>query len=141
MRKGDMRFVEMYELYLQGYSLAETGRQYGVTRQSVYAGFKLRGYKLRKQKQLPFILCDGLKWTRTSKGYLRATTSRNKTIFLHRHNWEKHNGEIPENYDVHHLDGDKEHNKIENLACLSKAEHTSKYSPHCNQHKCNCTKK
>lgn len=43
---------------------------------------------------------------------------------LHRMVWEYNNGPIPEGYEVHHVDGDKSHNDIENLQLLPGGEHT-----------------
>ena len=47
---------------------------------------------------------------------------------LHRVVWEYHNGEIPEGYHVHHIDGDRSHNDIGNLELLSEFEHLSYHS-------------
>lgn len=40
-------YADMYESYMSGLSLAQVGERYGMTRQSVYEGFKRRGYVLR----------------------------------------------------------------------------------------------
>jgi hypothetical protein len=53
---------------------------------------------------------------------------------MHRYVWEKEKGKIPKGYDIHHINGKKYDNRIENLECLPKAEHTKKYSPHHNQY-------
>lgn len=38
--------------------------------------------------------------------------------------WEDyHNKEIPEGYEIHHIDGNRDNNSIENLACVSIEEH------------------
>lgn len=42
---------------------------------------------------------------------------------LHRFIREKCHGTIPEGYDVHHIDHDKNNNNIENLCLLSRSEH------------------
>ena len=60
----------------------------------------------------------------------------------HRYIWEKEIGKIPEGWDIHHKNEDKSDNRIENLECLSKSDHTKLYSPHNNQYtkgrkKCN----
>jgi len=134
------KYEDAYELYQQGYSLADVGNSIGVTRQSVYCCFKRRGYKLRIKKLLPFIIYDGLKWTIYNQGYYRSTDRRQKEQLLHRYKWENEKSKIPKGWDVHHIDYDKANNEIENLECLSKAEHTRKYSPHHNQYKNNKTK-
>lgn len=42
---------------------------------------------------------------------------------LHRKVWEYHNGPIPDGYDVHHINGDRSDNDIENLQLLPGIEH------------------
>ena len=37
--------------------------------------------------------------------------------------WEQHNGPIPEGYQIHHIDGDKSNNSIENLQLVSALDH------------------
>jgi len=135
----NLKYKKAYSLYQQGYSLAEVGKVIGVTRQSVYDCFKRRGYKMRKKKLLPFYLYAGRKFTINNMGYYRST-DRKGTQLLHRYVWEMERGKIPKGYDVHHLDEDKTNNIITNLECLSKSEHTRKYSTRCNQFKCNCKK-
>lgn len=56
---------------------------------------------------------------RISQGYY--VTGKNTR--LHRLIWEAHNGEIPKGYDIHHIDGNKLNNAIENLQCLPHSEH------------------
>jgi len=65
---------------------------------------------------------------------LNLHQTRGKRTLLHRDVWEFYKGPIPKGWDIHHIDLDRENNAIENLECLPKAEHTSKYSPHNNQY-------
>jgi len=44
-------------------------------------------------------------------------------VFEHRYVWEKVNGKIPEEKEIHHINGNKKDNRIENLMCLSKSKH------------------
>lgn len=44
-------------------------------------------------------------------------------VYLHRYMWELANGEIPEGYCVHHLDGDYNHNSLDNFALMRADEH------------------
>jgi hypothetical protein len=53
-------------------------------------------------------------------GYLCRGNKR-----LHRLIWEKFNGPIPKGHHVHHKDGNKLNNSIENLQCLSHSAHLS----------------
>jgi hypothetical protein len=53
---------------------------------------------------------------------------------MHRYVWQKEKGPIPDGWDIHHINEVKGDNRIENLECLPKAEHTRKYSPHNNQY-------
>jgi hypothetical protein len=39
--------------------------------------------------------------------------------------WETHNGDIPDGMFVHHVDGDKSNNGIENLALMDGGKHSS----------------
>lgn len=133
----DQRFnkqaKQMYDLYLSGHSLAKVGKSYGVTRQSVYELFKNRGYKLRsKPKPLRFLFFNGEKYTLRNNGYYGKT--RGRRSLMHRDVWEHYKGKIPEGWDIHHINEEKTDNRIENLECLTKAEHTRKYSPHNNQY-------
>ena len=44
---------------------------------------------------------------------------------LHRAVWEFHNGEIPSGFAVHHIDGDRANNQIDNLALMPMADHAA----------------
>ena len=129
------------DLYNSGLSCSEVGKVLGVTRQSIWQKMKNANIPMRTKKLLPYIIYDNKKWTISkTTGYYRLTNSRKVHVSLHRYVWEKEIGRIPLGFDIHHINGDKTNNNIYNLECLSKAEHTSKYSPHHNQYKNNKTK-
>lgn len=66
---------------------------------------------------------NGLKYTRDDKtGYYLNSTTRKR---IHRAVWEFYKGEIPKGYDVHHKDGDKGNNEIENLEIVLKSAHAT----------------
>lgn len=64
---------------------------------------------------------DGLTFVRDDKTgyYLNSKTHKR----LHRYVWEKHHGEIPKGYDIHHVDKDKSNNEISNLQLISRKDH------------------
>lgn len=48
---------------------------------------------------------------------------KHANIFMHRYVWEFYNGKIPEGYEIHHKDLNRNNNKIENLECISTSDH------------------
>lgn len=67
-----------------------------------------------------------------------------KLLSLHRMIWTCYNGEIPEGYDIHHIDFNKNNNDISNLIALPKSVHQSLHAringkkTHKNRGKFNC---
>jgi len=121
----------MYEVYREGYSLAEVGVKYGMTRQSVYSGFKRRGFEMRAKNYQPFQELDGIKFTLRNHGYLAATSGDRQ--LMHRYAWEKYHGEIPPNHDIHHIDSNRTNNDISNLELYTKSDHARLFSTGSNQ--------
>jgi endogenous inhibitor of DNA gyrase (YacG/DUF329 family) len=68
------------------------------------------GYKFRKDKNTGYFLC-------TKK------TDIGKRERLHCFVWRKNFGDIPDGFQIHHKDKNKDNNEIENLACIPKHEH------------------
>lgn len=131
-RKLNPVYDNAYSMYLEGLSLEQVAKQIGVTRQCIYKAFKKRGFVLRGVNFRPHQFYDGKKFTLRNNGYYSLTTD--ERTLMHRYVWQKEIGEIPDNYDIHHLNENKSDNRIENLECLPKSEHTRKYSPHNNQY-------
>ena len=68
-----------------------------------------------------YIEYDGLKFCRDEKtGYYLNSTIRKR---LHRYVWEKEVGTIPKGCHVHHVNGDKSDNRIENLSIMTPSGH------------------
>lgn len=131
-RKRNPIYDEAYDDYLSGLSLEQVAQKMSVTRQCVYKAFKKRGFQLRGPNFQPTQYYDGQKFSLRCHGYYELTTG-DRTL-MHRYVWQKEKGDIPEGWDIHHINERKDDNKVENLECLQKAEHTRKYSPHNNQY-------
>jgi len=126
------QYQEMYQEYQKGFSLAEIGKMFGITRQAVYSGFKCRRYKLRAKKLLPFLSFKGIRFTLRNHGYYSRTD--NSRELMHRYVWEYFNGKIPEGHDVHHLDRNRSNNDIKNLEVMRKDEHSRRFNTGHNQY-------
>lgn len=115
---------EMMQLYSDGYSFEDIGNAYGLSRQAVWERLSRRSdFVSRTKKILPFIVADGIKFTPNKKGYYRATR-RDRFISLHRYLYEREYGELPEDWDVHHIDENKQNNNLDNLQAMPKSDHT-----------------
>ena len=55
--------------------------------------------------------------------YIQIPTSEG-WVLEHRYIWQKHNGPIPRGWIVHHLNGIKNDNRIENLVAVSRTNHS-----------------
>lgn len=65
---------------------------------------------------------NGKKYAQEASGYYVCTTGERKR--LHVEIWEHEHGVcVPEGCIIHHLDWNKRNNNIENLICLTVAEH------------------
>jgi len=65
---------------------------------------------------------NGEKYHRGPDGYYRKN-SDGYGGYLHREIWKNEKGEIPEDKQIHHVDGDKSNNDIENLKLVSASKH------------------
>lgn len=69
-----------------------------------------------------YIEYNGLKFCRDEKtGYYLNSTIRER---LHRYVWKHEVGNIPKGFHVHHINGDKADNRIENLAIMNQSGHS-----------------
>lgn len=78
-------------------------------------------------KVVQYIKYDGIRFYKDGKGYWLGQADgkdgKKHRVRLHIYVWEKFNGPIPEGYEIHHIDRNKDNNEIDNLVMLSKEEH------------------
>jgi hypothetical protein len=67
----------------------------------------------------------GRKFYKAINGYW--VCSRKLLPWAHRWVWINEKGEIPNGYDIHHIDGNKDNNSIENLEKITRSEHQQRH--------------
>lgn len=65
--------------------------------------------------------------TLVSSGYIQCNDVKHRKQYLHRVIWEDYYGKIPEGYEIHHKNGIKTDNRIENLELLKHKDHMAKH--------------
>lgn len=137
-RRNDDKAQKLYNLYMQGKTLREIGEIYNLSNQTIHSMFTRRKWPLRTKKRLPEIQFNSKRYTEKPSGYWTSTDG--ERTLLHRDVWNFHNGPIPDGYQIHHIDGERGHNTIENLMLVERADHARRHNqarmylhicPHC----------
>lgn len=109
-------------LYLSGISMKEIAKRFEVSNSFICNRLKINGTKKRKRPR-------GNKHHFWKGGKIRSGdywiiyVSKHQYVPEHRLIWEKENGSIPIGWVIHHLNGNKLDNRIENLFAMPKKEH------------------
>ena len=68
-----------------------------------------------------------MKKTVTPNGYISLSVPVHGTRAEHRAVWIEANGAIPKGMEIHHINGKKDDNRLENLALVTHKENSQKY--------------
>ena len=108
--------------YQAGKSMRELGETYGVSdatirRRLIECGVERRGKgECYRKRGGPLCVTGGYMGSRDRNGY---------PTDIHRACWEAYYGSIPSGFSIHHIDGDRLNNEIDNLACMPSGEHVA----------------
>lgn len=67
----------------------------------------------------------GIKYYKKPQGYYKSEFVKYGGKLLHRVVWEHFNGQIPSGFHIHHINGNKADNSIENLEAISASDHST----------------
>lgn len=128
------------EMYQSGMSAVEISKELKITYQCVYDRLAEAGVKTRSRKeQIAAMVKKGTYNSRKGKdhknwnggftidsyGY-KLINVNGKYVREHRYVWELKHGKLPVGWVVHHLNGKKKDNRIENLAGMPRKDHSPK---------------
>jgi len=125
-------FEAAVSMYNSGASIEEVADAHNMSRQSMWKILQRRAVQMRAAVPAPALMVDGVKYSLREHGYFAETKGRRS--YLHRDVWEKHNGPIPEGFEIHHRDENKANNDIANLEMLTCSEHGARHGFGGNQH-------
>jgi hypothetical protein len=124
------------KLYNSSKSLPEISEEVGITEQAIWQRLRMSGIKLRNHKEATILafkngrlkVQKGLNhhsWKggrfKDRNGYIYINNGRKSE---HRVVWEKANGKIPKGHIIHHLNGIRDDNRLENLCSLPRKRHS-----------------
>ena len=135
MRRIELPVDEIVARYGADESTAVLGRAYGVDPVTIWNRLRAAGVKMRPRGgQLGNKNALGHRGNghlgkpggplHVDRGYLGTYDREGSGCRIHRACWEAYYGPIPKDHLIHHIDEDKRHNAIENLACMLNSEHS-----------------
>jgi len=124
-------------LYKKGFSLPAISEVVGMTNQAIWDRLKKAKVKRRSMSESVKLSYENGRskkyfgeknhlWKggryKDIDGYINIQVN-GKQVFEHRFIWEKHYGRLPRGWLVHHLNGVRDDNRIENLQAMPRKKH------------------
>lgn len=137
----EIKTEDIKQLYDSGMATTEIAEKLSLSPQSIYARLLKSGHKLRNNSEALKLSYqrgrtlvkygeENHRWkggkSKDKKGYIYRKGANNKSVFEHRMVWENEFGILPKGWVVHHLNGIKDDNRIENLCAMPRNEHSPK---------------
>jgi len=137
--KPQVSTEEIISLYNSGWSMPQISEKVNITSQSIFQRLVKNGITIRKIGEA---LKNGYETGRIKKkigenhpswkggiyktkdGYVEIAIGNNRRKPEHRIVWEKQNGNIKKGYVIHHLNGKRDDNRIENLVAIPRKRHS-----------------
>ena len=135
MRRVELPMGKVAARYATGESTYALGRAYGVNHVTIWRHLRRTGIKMHPRGWQPGNKCspgppigntNGRKRGgpyRQSGGYVLTFDRAGHNSTIHRACWEAYRGPIPKGHVIHHIDGNRTNNAIENLVCMTNGEH------------------
>ena len=122
---------EIARRYVDGENTYELANVYGVSQMTIWhrlddigLSMRRRGAQFGNQNLLGHYKRGGPLHI-TADGYFRTCGRDGDICRIHCACWEAYHGPIPEAHAVHHRDGNRENNEIDNLLCMPNSEHAA----------------
>jgi hypothetical protein len=96
----------------------------GISQQARKLNLKRRRH--RDKSKLKLINGVWFAYSIRPDGYVQIsspTLAPSYLAFEHRYVWESKHGTLKDGYEIHHIDGNRQNNEIQNLECVTTAEH------------------
>ena len=119
-RRLNLPVEEIAARYGAGESALALAAVYGVCDMTIARRMRALGVKMHPKG---WRRLGGPRFTGGGK-YLKSIDRTGNTCCIHRACWEAYHGPIPRRHVVHHINELSHDNRIENLACMTRGEHT-----------------